>query len=68
LRWIRADNVNPDPGLDYRNNFVLSTLSPDSVNVWWMNILLLSSAAMFWPALILLTRAAVAISKQTIAP
>src|SRR5712691_10183624 len=58
LKWIRADNANPEPGLDYRYNFVLSTFSPDSVNVWWMNILLLSTVAMFWPALVLVTRAA----------
>jgi len=58
LKWIRADNVNPEPGLDYHYNFVLSTFSPDSVNVWWMNILLLSTVAMFWPALVLVTRAA----------
>src|SRR5713226_5984426 len=56
LTWIRADNVNPEPGLDYRHNFVLSTFSPDSVNVWWMNILLLGTVAMFWPALALLSR------------
>jgi len=58
LNWIRADNVNPDSGLDYRYNFVLSTFSPDSINVWWMNILLLFSAAMFWPAIVLVKRAA----------
>jgi len=56
LNWIRADNFNPDPGLDYRRNFVLSTFSPDALNVWWMNILLLVGAAMFWPALILVKR------------
>jgi hypothetical protein len=56
LGWIRADNVNPEPGLGYRENFVLSTLSADHLNVWWMNILLASMLAMFWPALILLTR------------
>jgi hypothetical protein len=58
LNWIRADNVNPDPGMGYRDNFVLSTLSPEHVNVWWMNILLASMLAMFWPAAILITRTA----------
>src|SRR5437868_3466584 len=58
LNWIRGDNVNPDPGLDYRHNFVLSTFSSDSLSVWWMNILLLSIAAMSWPAFILIKRAA----------
>src|SRR6185436_6279248 len=54
LSWIRADNINPDPSVDYRKNFVLSTFSPDYLSVWWMNILLLATVAMFWPALVLL--------------
>jgi uncharacterized membrane protein (UPF0136 family) len=58
LNWIRADNVMPDPSVDYRQNFVLATFSPDYLNVWWMNILLLVTAAMFWPALALLWRSA----------
>src|SRR5712691_1808998 len=58
LKWIRADNVDPEPGIDYGHNFVLSTFSPDFVNVWWMNILLLLTVAMFWPALALLSRTA----------
>ena len=58
LNWIRADNVNPEPGLDYRYNFVLSTFSPEALNVWWMNILLLFTLAMFWPAMALVKRTA----------
>jgi hypothetical protein len=58
LNWIRADNVMPDPSVDYRQNFVLATFSPDYLNVWWMNILLLATMAMFWPALALLWRSA----------
>lgn len=58
LNWIRADTLNSDPSVDYRKNFVLSTLSSDFLNVWWMNILLLVSLAMFWPALVLLFRKA----------
>ena len=58
LNWIRADNVNPEAGLDYRYNFVLSTFSSESLNVWWMNILLLFTLAMFWPAMALMKRAA----------
>lgn len=54
LKWIRADNIQPDPSVDYRKNFVLSTLSPDNLNVWWMNILLLMTVALFWPSLALL--------------
>ena len=58
VKWIRADNVNPEPGLDYRDNFVLSTFSTNYLNVWWMNILLFASLAMFWPALVLWRRSA----------
>jgi len=58
LRWIRADNVNPELALDYRNNFVLSTFSAEALNVWWMNILLLFTVAMFWPAVVLVKRGA----------
>jgi 6-pyruvoyl-tetrahydropterin synthase related domain len=58
LKWIRADNVNPEPSIDYRHNFVLSSFSSDFLNVWWMNILLLFTAAMFWPAVVLASRAA----------
>ena len=58
LSWIRGDNVNPEPGLDYGHNFVLSTFSSDFPSVWWMNILLLSIAAMSWPAFILMKRTA----------
>lgn len=50
MKWIRADNINPEPSVNYRLNFLLSTFSPDNLNVWWMNILLLSSVALFWPA------------------
>jgi hypothetical protein len=53
LAWIRADNVNPEPSVDYRKNFIFSTFSPDYLNVWWMNILLLCTTAMFWPAIVL---------------
>jgi hypothetical protein len=53
ISWIRADNIDPDPSVDYRQNFVLSTFSPDYLNVWWMNFLLLATVAMFWPALTL---------------
>jgi hypothetical protein len=52
LSWIHADSIKPDPAVDYRNNFVLSTLSADNLNVWWTNILLLATAAMFWPGIV----------------
>ena len=52
--WIRADQVQRESSVDYRLNFLFSTFSPDNLNVWWMNILMFSSALMFAPALILL--------------
>ena len=64
LGWIRADNLKPYPFVDYRNNFLLSTFSPENLNVWWMNILLLATLAMFWPGLVLFRRS----TWQTIPP
>ena len=58
LQWIHGNDLDPEPGINYRDNFVLSTFSPDFVNVWWMNILLLFTVAMFWPAFALAIRAA----------
>ncbi|HSE32163.1 MAG TPA: 6-pyruvoyl-tetrahydropterin synthase-related protein [Pyrinomonadaceae bacterium] len=54
--WIRADQIQRESSVDYRLNFLFSTFSPDNLNVWWMNILTLSSALLFAPALILLWR------------
>ncbi|HEV8371429.1 MAG TPA: 6-pyruvoyl-tetrahydropterin synthase-related protein [Pyrinomonadaceae bacterium] len=54
--WIRADVIDPLPFVDYRKNFIFSTFSPDNLNVWWMNILVLFTFAMFGPGLILLHR------------
>ena len=58
LKWIHGNDFDPEPGISYRDNFVLSTFSPDFLGVWWMNILLLFMAAMFWPALVLAIRTA----------
>jgi hypothetical protein len=51
--WIRADNIQPLPSVDYRKNFIFSTFSADNLNVWWMNILVVFTFAMFGPAVIL---------------
>ena len=56
LNWIRADNIKPDPSVDFRHNFVFSTFSPDNLNVWWMNILVFASIAMFWPCVMIFRR------------
>jgi hypothetical protein len=36
--------------VEFDHNFIFSTFSPDNLNVWWMNILLIATLAMFWPA------------------
>jgi hypothetical protein len=52
--FIRAGDILPDPSVDYRMNFLFSTLSPENLNVWWMNILTLFTFLMIWPAVVLL--------------
>ena len=52
--YVRLDNIQPDPSVDYRMNFLFSTLSPENLNVWWMNILTLFTFLMIWPAVVLL--------------
>lgn len=56
LRWIGINNVDYDQSVDYRFNFLLSTFSPDNLNVWWMNIVLLMTALLFAPAFLLIRR------------
>jgi uncharacterized membrane protein len=52
--WIGVNNLQRDPSVDYRVNFLLSTFSPDNLNVWWMNIMALMTLLLFAPALLLL--------------
>jgi hypothetical protein len=52
--WIGVNNLQRDPSVDYRVNFLLSTFSPDNLNVWWMNIMALMTLMLFAPALLLL--------------
>jgi uncharacterized membrane protein len=56
MRWIGINEVNPDASVDYRRNFVLSTFSPDNLNVWWMNIIALGTVLLFVPVFLLLRR------------
>ena len=51
LRWIGINQIDRDASVDYRFNFLLSTFSPDNMNVWWMNILLLMTLLLSAPAL-----------------
>jgi membrane protease YdiL (CAAX protease family) len=45
--------------VDYRYNFLLSTFSPEYINVWWMNILALMTLLLSAPVVLLLRRSAV---------
>jgi uncharacterized membrane protein YfhO len=56
LRWIGINDVHYDASVDFRRNFVLSTFSPDNLNVWWMNIIGLATLLLFVPAFLLLRR------------
>ena len=51
LHWIGINTIDHDASVDYRNNFLLSTFSPDNMNVWWMNILLLMTLLLSAPLL-----------------
>src|SRR5215213_2251629 len=52
--WIGVNEVQRDASVDYRVNFLLSTFSPENLNVWWMNIMALMTLMLFAPALLLL--------------
>ena len=54
VNWIAVNRFQGDSSVDYRFNFLLSTFSPDNLNVWWMNIMALMSLMLFAPALLLL--------------
>jgi hypothetical protein len=56
IRWIGVNQIQRDASVDYRVNFLLSTFSPDNLNVWWMNILALMTLMLFAPALLLSRR------------
>ena len=56
MRWIGVNQIDHDASVDYRFNFLLSTFSPDNMNVWWMNILLLMTLLLAAPIPLLLRR------------
>jgi len=58
LKWIGINNANPDRSVDYSQNFVFSTLSPENPTVWWVNILTIITFLLFVPALVLFFRRA----------
>lgn len=56
LHWIGMNEVHHEPAVDYRFNFLLSTFSPDFLNVWWMNIVALMTLLLSAPVILLLRR------------
>jgi hypothetical protein len=56
MRWIGINAVDYDSSVDYRYNVLLSTFSPDNLNVWWMNILTLMTLLLSAPAVLLVRR------------
>jgi len=56
IGWIGVNQIQRDSSVDYRVNFLLSTFSPDNLNVWWMNIIALMTLMLFAPALLLFTK------------
>jgi hypothetical protein len=58
LHWIGLNDVAPDATVDYRNNFLFSTFSPDNLNVWWMNILTATTLLLFVPVIAFSVRSA----------
>jgi 6-pyruvoyl-tetrahydropterin synthase related domain len=56
LSWIKANNFERDLSVDYRQNFLFSTFSPENLNVWWMNIVAFATVAMLLPVVAMLRR------------
>ncbi|HVF23921.1 MAG TPA: 6-pyruvoyl-tetrahydropterin synthase-related protein, partial [Pyrinomonadaceae bacterium] len=56
LRWIGVNSIYYDSSVDYRYNFLLSTFSPDNLNVWWMNILAFMTLLLGAPVILFLRR------------
>jgi 6-pyruvoyl-tetrahydropterin synthase related domain len=54
VSWIAADNIDTKPSVDHSYNFLLCTLSPDNLSVWWMNILALMTLLLCAPAFLFL--------------
>ena len=57
MKWIIADGATPDPLLDYRHNFIFSTISPDKQEtLWWMALLAIATLMMSGPAFVALRK------------
>jgi uncharacterized membrane protein len=57
MNWIMADGPNPSPLVDYRQNFVFSTLSPEKQEgLWWVALLAIATFMMCAPAFVTLRK------------
>lgn len=67
MKWIIADGANPDPLLDYRHNFIFSTLSPEKQEtLWWMALLSIATLMMCAPAFVTLRKRFQSTSRQAL--
>ena len=65
VSWISADNSTPRASVNHSYSFLLSTLSPDNLSVWWMNILALMTLFLCAPAFLLLLRSGAPVRRAT---
>jgi uncharacterized membrane protein len=66
--WIAVYKVQRLASVDYRLNFLLSTFSPDNLNVWWMNILALMTLLLCAPAVLLFFKTDTAVLRRVARP
>jgi hypothetical protein len=57
MRWAGLNTISPDNSVQYYNNFLFSSFSPENLNVWWLNILAILTFLFFAPALAAIWRA-----------
>lgn len=63
IGWIGVNEIQRDASVDYRVNFLFSTFSPDNLNVWWMNIMMLMTLLLFTPAVLLFFKEAASVRR-----
>ena len=54
--WIAGDKLDPGSLPGFGRNFVLSSISPDNLTVWWVNILTLMTLFLCAPAIVFCLR------------
>ena len=57
VSWIAGSEAEPGSITGYSYNFLLSSLSPDNLSVWWMNILTLMTLLLCAPVILFFFRA-----------